>query len=155
MSEPGLNGGYDGYRNAASVWCTASKISFRDSRGMIKQPFVSTYIHFLEKSSKDQLTRLKRISFLAAAEGRIEIHHTLTNLDSRCPRSLLKTAPPPPGYPQISGGRYVTPEPRFSGLVLDYQVLEELELKNHPKTAVFGQIWLFFERFVGYGSFKS
>ena len=31
----------------------------------------------------------------------------------------------------------MTPEPRFSGLVLDHQGLEELELKNHPKTAVF------------------
>ena len=37
----------------------------------------------------------------------------------------------------------MTPEPRFSGLVLDHQGLEELELKNHPKTAVFDQNWLF------------
>ena len=37
----------------------------------------------------------------------------------------------------------MTPEPSFSGLVLDHQGLEELELKNHPKTAVFDQIWLF------------
>ena len=62
---------------------------------------------------------------------------TLTNLDSSCPGSLLKTPPPPPGYPWVSGGRYVTHEPRFSGLVLDYQSLEELELKNQPKTTVF------------------
>ena len=37
----------------------------------------------------------------------------------------------------------MTPEPRFSGLVLDHQGLEELELKNHPKTAIFDQICLF------------
>ena len=45
---------------------------------------------------------------------------TLTDLDSRCPGSLLKATPPPPGYPWVSGVRYVTPEPRFSGLVLDH-----------------------------------
>ena len=73
---------------------------------------------------------------------------TLTNLDSRCPGSLLKATPPPPGYPWVSGVRYVTPEPRFSGLVLDHQGLEELELKNHPKTAVFDQIWLFLSSFL-------
>ena len=73
---------------------------------------------------------------------------TLTDLDSSGPRSLLKTTPPLPGYPWVSGGRYVTPEPRFSVLVLDHQGLEELELKNHPKTVVF---WQFF----GSGSFKS
>ena len=66
-----------------------------------------------------------------------KIEDTLTNLDSSCPGSLLKTTLPHPGYPWVSGGRYVTPEPRFSGLVLDHQGLEELELKNHPTTAVF------------------
>ena len=50
---------------------------------------------------------------------------------------LLKTTPPPPGYPWVSGGRYVTPEHRFSGLVLDYQDSVELELKNYPKNDVF------------------
>ena len=73
---------------------------------------------------------------------------TLTDLDSSCPGSLLKTTPPPPGYPWVSGGRYVTPDPRFRGLVLDHQGLEELELKNHPKTAVFDQIWLFLSGFL-------
>ena len=73
---------------------------------------------------------------------------TLTDLDSSCPGSLLKTTPTPPGYPWASGGRYVTPEPRFSGLVLDHQGLEELEPKIHPKTAVFDQIWLFLSGFV-------
>ena len=73
---------------------------------------------------------------------------TLTDLDSSCPGSFLKATPPTPGYPWISGGRYVTPEPRFSGLVLDHQGLEELELKNHPKTAVFDQIWLFLSSFL-------
>ena len=57
--------------------------------------------------------------------------------------SLLKTTPLPPGYPWVSGGRYVTLEPRFKGLVIDHQALEELELKNHLKTAVFHQVWLF------------
>ena len=68
---------------------------------------------------------------------------TLTDLDSICPGSLLKTTPPPPGYPWGSRSRYMTPESRFSGLVLDHQGLEELEQKNYPKTAVFDQIWLF------------
>ena len=73
---------------------------------------------------------------------------TLTDLDSSCPRSLLKTTPTPPGYPWASGGRYVTQEPRFSDLVLDHQDLEELELNNHPKTVVFDQIWLFLSSFL-------
>ena len=42
----------------------------------------------------------------------------------------------------------MTPEPRFSGLVLDHQGLEELELKNHPKIAVFDQIWVFLSVFL-------
>ena len=54
----------------------------------------------------------------------------------------------PPGYPWASGGRYVTPEPRFSGLVFDHQGLEKLEPKIHPKTAVFNQIWLFLSGFL-------
>ena len=73
---------------------------------------------------------------------------TLTDLDSSCPRSLLKTTPTPPGYPWVSGGRYVTPEPRFSGLVLGHQGLEELEPKIHPKTAVF-------DRFLASGCFQT
>ena len=48
----------------------------------------------------------------------------------------------------LSGGQYVTPKPRFSGLVLDHQGLEELELKNHPKTTVFDQNWLFLSSFL-------
>ena len=51
---------------------------------------------------------------------------TLTDSTLSCPGSLLKTTPPPPGYPWVSGGQYVTPEPRFSGLVIDHQGLEEL-----------------------------
>ena len=46
-------------------------------------------------------------------------------------------------------GRYVTPEPRFRSLVLGNQGLEELELQNHIKTAVFDQIWLFLSGFLG------
>ena len=75
-------------------------------------------------------------------------YYTLTDLDSSCPGSLLKTTPTPQGYPLASGGWYVTPEPRFSGLVLDHQGLEELEPKIHPKTAVFDQIWLFLSGFL-------
>ena len=45
-------------------------------------------------------------------------------------------------------GQYVTPESRFSGLVLDHQGLEDLELKYHPKTAVFDQIWLLLSDFL-------
>ena len=73
---------------------------------------------------------------------------TLTDLDSSCPGSLLKTTPTPPGYPWASGGRYVTPEHRFSGLVLDHQGLEELEPNFHPKIAVF-------ERFLASSCFKT
>ena len=78
--------------------------------------------------------------------------HTLTDLDSSCPRSLLKTAPPPPGYLWVSGGRYVTPEPRFSGLVLDHQGSEELELKNRSKRAKFDQKQQFLDVFLALAS---
>ena len=78
----------------------------------------------------------------------ISSHFTLTNLDSSCPVSLLKTTPTPPGYLWVSGSQFVTPEPRFTGLVLDHQGLEELKLKNRPKTAVFDQIWLFLSGFL-------
>ena len=37
----------------------------------------------------------------------------------------------------------MTPEPKLSGLVLDHQDLEELGLKNQPKSAVFDQVWIF------------
>ena len=73
---------------------------------------------------------------------------TLTDPTLSCPGSLLKTTPTPLGYPWVSGGQYVTPEPRFIGLVLDYQGLKELEPKINPKTAVFDQIWLFLSGFL-------
>ena len=60
-------------------------------------------------------------------------YYTLTDLTLSCPGSLLKTTPPPPGYPWVSGGQYVTPEPRFRGLVLEHQFLEEPELKTAKK----------------------
>ena len=41
----------------------------------------------------------------------------------------------------------MTHEPRFRGLVVNHQGLEELELKNHSKIAVFDQIWLFLRGF--------
>ena len=53
----------------------------------------------------------------------------------------------PPGYPWVSRGWYMTQEPRFGGLVLDHQS-SELDLKKHPKTAVFDQIWLFLRGFL-------
>ena len=48
--------------------------------------------------------------------------YTLTDPNASCPRSLLKTTPPPPGCPWVPGGPEVTPEPSFRGLVLDHQV---------------------------------
>ena len=36
-------------------------------------------------------------------------------------------------------GRYVTPEPRFRGLVLHQQILKEPEQKNRSKRAKFDQ----------------
>ena len=42
----------------------------------------------------------------------------------------------------------MTPDSIFRGLVLNHQGLEELELKKHPKTAVFDQIWLFLSGFL-------
>ena len=64
---------------------------------------------------------------------------TLTDMTSSCPRSLLKTTPPPPGCPWVPGGPEVTPEPSFRGLVLDHQVLKQPEAKNLSKTAKFDQ----------------
>ena len=52
-------------------------------------------------------------------------------------------------------GSVLTPEPSFRGLVLDHQGLEELELKNHPKTAVVDQIWLFLSGFLVLVLFKA
>ena len=57
----------------------------------------------------------------------------MTDPTLSCPGSLLKTTPSPQGYPWASGGPYVTPEPRFSDLVLDHQVLKEPEQKNTQK----------------------
>ena len=93
---------------------------------------------------KFKVKNMKKVNFTVFTN----VTYTLTDLDSSCPGSLLKTTPPPPGYPWVSGGWYVTPDPRFRGLVLDHQGLEELELKNHPKTAVFDQIWLFLSGFL-------
>ena len=71
---------------------------------------------------------------------------TLTDLDSICPGSLLKTTPTLPGYPWVSGGQYVTPEYRFSGLGHDHQGLENLLFLIN-----FGSFWGFF----GSGIVKS
>ena len=66
-------------------------------------------------------------------------HDTLTDSTLSCPKSSLKTTPMPQGYPRVSGGWYVTPEPRFRGMVLDHQLLEEPEPKNLSKRAKFEQ----------------
>ena len=63
----------------------------------------------------------------------------MTDPTLSCPGSLLKTAPPPLGYPWVSGGWYVTPESRFRGLMLDHQLLKEPEPKNSSKRAKFDQ----------------
>jgi len=56
---------------------------------------------------------------------------TLTDPNISCPGALA-----PLGYPWVYGGREVTPEPRFRGLVLDHQDLNELE----PKSRLEGQV---------------
>ena len=66
-------------------------------------------------------------------------HISLTDPNASCPRSLLKTTPPPPGCPWVPGGPEVTPEPSFRGLVLDHQVWKQPEAKNLSKTAKFDQ----------------
>ena len=66
-------------------------------------------------------------------------YFTLTDPTLSCPGPLLKTTPPPPGYPWVSGVWYVTPEPRNRGLVLDHQLLKEPEPKNRSKRAKFDQ----------------
>ena len=58
---------------------------------------------------------------------------TLTDRTPSCPGSLLKTTPTPQGYPWVSRGWYVTPEPRFSGLVLDHQSSKEQGPKKLSK----------------------
>ena len=68
------------------------------------------------------------------------------------PRSLLKTTPIPPGHRWVSGGWYVTPEPRFRGLVLDHQLLKEPETKNLSKRAKFDQKQQFWGGFLALAS---
>ena len=63
----------------------------------------------------DQESRKKIWAFRPRIRGYL---CTLTDLTLSWPGSLLKTTPLPPGYPWVSGGRHVTPEPRFRGLVL-------------------------------------
>ena len=63
----------------------------------------------------------------------------LTELDSSCPGSLLKTTPLPSGCPWVPRGPEVTPEPSFRGLVLDHQVWKQPEAKNLSKIAKFDQ----------------
>ena len=62
---------------------------------------------------------------------------TMTDPTLSCPEPLQKIIPPPPGYPWVSGGHYVTPELRNRGLVLDHQLLKEPEPKNRSKRAKF------------------
>ena len=79
---------------------------------------------------------------------------TLTDPTLSCPRSLLKTSPPPPGYPWVSEGQYVTLEPRFRGLMLDHQLLKEPEPKNHSKRAESDQKTIVFGWFFSFSSSK-
>ena len=71
------------------------------------------YYNLSTKTAKDQKPEVENIFYMI-------FDITLTDLTLSCPGSLLKTTPPPPGYPWISGGRYDTPEPRFGSLVLDH-----------------------------------
>ena len=66
---------------------------------------------------------------------------TLTDLILSCPGSLLKTTPPPPGYPWVS-------ESRFRVLMLDHQFLKELDLKKTPKRTRFDQKQQFWGAFL-------
>ena len=102
----------------------------------------------ITKKSKQKFKTTQASHPQGSNGGSKDQEHTLTDLESGCPGSLLKATPPPPGYPWVSVGRYVTPELKLSGLVLDHQGLEELELKNHPKSAVYEQIWLFLTGFL-------
>ena len=88
-------------------------------------------------------------------EGQATIwEHTLTDPNASCPRSLLKTTPPPPGCPWVPGGPEVTPEPSFRGLVLDHQVWKQPEAKNLSKTAKFDQKQQFLSVFLDLASLK-
>ena len=49
-------------------------------------------------------------------------------------------------------GRYVTPEPRFRGLVLDHQLLKAPEPKNRSKRAKFDQKQQFLGGFLALAS---
>ena len=72
---------------------------------------------------------------------------TLTDATLSCPGLLLKTTPPPPRYQWVSGGQYVTLEPRFRGLVLNYQLLKDTATKKCSKRAKFDQnsnFWVVF-----------
>ena len=57
--------------------------------------------------------------------------HTLTGMTSCCPDSFIKTTPPPPGYPWVSGGQEGPPQQRIRGLALDHQNIKDLS----PKTS--------------------
>ena len=45
---------------------------------------------------------------------------TLSDRCPSCPRSLVKTTPPPPGYPWVTGDWKKPPEPEFKGFLLDH-----------------------------------
>ena len=57
--------------------------------------------------------------------------------------SILKTTPPPSGYPWVSGLQEVPPQQRIMGLVLDHQVFKGQEPKNLSKLTKFKQKCLF------------
>ena len=63
--------------------------------------------------------------------------HTLTGMISCCPDSFIKTTPPPPGYPWVSGVQEGPPQQRIRGLVLDHQNIKDLEPQNLVKIDIF------------------
>ena len=69
--------------------------------------------------------------------GRVLSWRTLTGMTSCCPDSFIKTTPPPPGYPWVSGLQEGPPQQRILGLVLDHQVFKGRESKNLLKLTKF------------------
>ena len=79
--------------------------------------------------------RLGKVQEIAKNEKGLGGIQTMIYPGFSCPGSFLKTTLLPLGYPWVSGGRYVAPEPRFRGLVLYHQLLKVPEPKNRSKRA--------------------
>ena len=64
---------------------------------------------------------------------------TLTDPTLNYPGSLLKSTPPPPGYPWVSESQDMTPKPRFRGfssLVINHQLLKNHNQKSAQKDPI-------------------